>query len=178
MQEEENEKGVQIPLNQTTGKEEVGAEAEEEAAEPTFETLLDTLGHFGKQQRIIFSLLTLSDLMNAMVLMFLVFSSVVPQWKCLEFEGLNMTGIPVGNDRRMMTWGPVDQNERLNITAIVGGTMSDFAFDNATYNFENVCEYNGSKCVRFEYDEGYRGIAVEVGHHLQPIEINTLIVPC
>lgn len=149
MTEDTAEKRGRIPLN------ELAPEKEEEEA--TFETLLDSLGHFGKHQRIIFSLMTLSDIMNSLVLMFFVFSTVVPRWRCLEFEGLNVTGITVVNEGLNPTVSTVG-----NPTVV--STVGNATNDTDVWSFESVCEFNGSKCIRFDFDsDGYRGIVVEVG---------------
>lgn len=149
MNEETTEKRGEVPLNEMSEKED----------EPTFESLLDTLGHFGKHQRIIFSLLTLSDIMHSMVLMFLIFSTVVPKWRCLEFEGLNVTAISAANEGLNVT-GITAVNRGLNSTVL---KVRNATNDTNAENFEKVCVFNGSKCIRFDFDDGYRGIVVEVG---------------
>jgi hypothetical protein len=98
--------------------------------EPSFETLLDTLGHFGRYQVRIFVLLTASDIMNAMIMMYLVFGPATPKWRCAAFEGENST-------------------------VVTNGTLQN-------ETFEGTCEYNGSKCVRFDFDKDYTSIVTEV----------------
>ncbi|XP_064628666.1 solute carrier family 22 member 15-like [Lineus longissimus] len=70
----------------------------EKVGKPTYEMLLDTVGHFGLFQRITFSLLTLADVITSMIMMYLIFSSSTSNWRCAQFDGFNMTEITTGNE--------------------------------------------------------------------------------